>query len=84
MLKNALALAGLTFSEEDQKAMLQGAKVAEAEINAAGGVLGNKVTLVTGDTSCDVADGVNSFANPESTDMRELPAHRRMGDSIKA
>ncbi len=42
------------------EAMLQGAKVAESEINSAGGVLGRKVGLVTGDTSCDVADGVTA------------------------
>lgn len=42
------------------QAMLQGSKVAEAEINAAGGVLGQKVQLATGDTSCDVADGVTA------------------------
>jgi ABC-type branched-subunit amino acid transport system substrate-binding protein len=42
------------------QAMLQGAKVAEVQINAAGGVMGHKVTLVTGDTSCDVADGVTA------------------------
>jgi len=40
--------------------MLQGSKVAQNEINAAGGVLGRKVALVTGDTSCDVADGVTA------------------------
>ena len=32
----------------------------KCEINAAGGVLGHKVALVTGDTSCDVADGVTA------------------------
>jgi ABC-type branched-subunit amino acid transport system substrate-binding protein len=42
------------------QAMIQGAKVAESEINTAGGVLGRKITLVTGDTSCDVADGVTA------------------------
>ena len=42
------------------QAMLQGAKVAQSEINSAGGVLGRKVQLVTGDTSCDVADGVTA------------------------
>ena len=42
------------------QAMLQGAKVAQSEINAAGGVLGRKVQLTTGDTSCDVADGVTA------------------------
>jgi ABC-type branched-subunit amino acid transport system substrate-binding protein len=42
------------------QAMLQGSKVAQDEINAAGGVLGQKVQLVTGDTSCDVADGVTA------------------------
>jgi ABC-type branched-subunit amino acid transport system substrate-binding protein len=42
------------------QAMLQGAKVAQSEINAAGGVLGRKIGLVTGDTSCDVADGVTA------------------------
>src|SRR6266567_8004079 len=42
------------------QAMIQGAKVAQSEINTAGGVLGRKVTLVTGDTGCDVADGVTA------------------------
>jgi branched-chain amino acid transport system substrate-binding protein len=42
------------------QAMLQGSKVAQAEINSAGGVLGQKLQLVTGDTSCDVADGVTA------------------------
>jgi ABC-type branched-subunit amino acid transport system substrate-binding protein len=42
------------------QAMIQGAKVAQSEINTAGGVLGKKITLVTGDTSCDVADGVTA------------------------
>jgi ABC-type branched-subunit amino acid transport system substrate-binding protein len=42
------------------QAMLQGAKVAEGEINSAGGVLGQKLQLVTGDTGCDVADGVTA------------------------
>jgi ABC-type branched-subunit amino acid transport system substrate-binding protein len=42
------------------QAMLQGAQVAKAEINAAGGVLSRQVQLVTGDTSCDVADGVTA------------------------
>ncbi len=42
------------------QAMIQGAKVAQTEINSAGGVLGSKVKLVTGDTGCDVADGVTA------------------------
>lgn len=42
------------------QAMIQGAKVAQNEINSAGGVLGRKVQLTTGDTSCDVADGVTA------------------------
>ena len=42
------------------QAMIQGAKVAQSEINNAGGVLTRKVQLVTGDTSCDVADGVTA------------------------
>jgi ABC-type branched-subunit amino acid transport system substrate-binding protein len=42
------------------QAMAQGAKVAQSEVNAAGGVLGRKVQLVTGDTGCDVADGVTA------------------------
>jgi ABC-type branched-subunit amino acid transport system substrate-binding protein len=42
------------------QAMIQGAKVAQSEINSAGGVLGRKVGLATGDTSCDVADGVTA------------------------
>jgi ABC-type branched-subunit amino acid transport system substrate-binding protein len=42
------------------QAMLQGSQVAVSEINSAGGVLGRKVQLVTGDTSCDVADGVTA------------------------
>jgi ABC-type branched-subunit amino acid transport system substrate-binding protein len=42
------------------QAMLQGSQVAVSEINSAGGVLGRKLQLVTGDTSCDVADGVTA------------------------
>ena len=42
------------------QAMIQGSKVAQSEINAAGGVLGQKVQLATGDTSCDVADGITA------------------------
>jgi ABC-type branched-subunit amino acid transport system substrate-binding protein len=42
------------------QAMLQGAKVAQSEINSAGGVMGRKVQLATADTSCDVADGVTA------------------------
>jgi ABC-type branched-subunit amino acid transport system substrate-binding protein len=42
------------------QAMLQGSQVAMNEVNAAGGVLGRKLQLTTGDTSCDVADGVTA------------------------
>ncbi len=42
------------------QAMIQGARVAQSEINAAGGVLGQHLQLVTGDTGCDVADGVTA------------------------
>jgi ABC-type branched-subunit amino acid transport system substrate-binding protein len=42
------------------QAMSQGSQVAVSEINSAGGVLGRKLQLVTGDTSCDVADGVTA------------------------
>jgi len=42
------------------QAMIQGSKVAQSEINTAGGVLGQKVQLVTGDTGCDVADGITA------------------------
>jgi ABC-type branched-subunit amino acid transport system substrate-binding protein len=42
------------------QAMIQGAKVAQSEINTAGGVLTRQVKLVTGDTGCDVADGVTA------------------------
>jgi ABC-type branched-subunit amino acid transport system substrate-binding protein len=42
------------------QAMLQGSQVAVSEINSAGGVLGRKLQLATGDTSCDVADGVTA------------------------
>ena len=42
------------------QAMLQGSQVAESEINSAGGILGRKLQLTTGDTSCDVADGVTA------------------------
>ena len=42
------------------QAMLQGSQVAQALINAEGGVLGRKLSLVTGDTGCDVADGVTA------------------------
>jgi len=42
------------------QAMIQGSQVAQSEINAAGGILGRQLKLVTGDTSCDVADGVTA------------------------
>jgi ABC-type branched-subunit amino acid transport system substrate-binding protein len=42
------------------QAMAQGSQVAVAEVNSAGGVLGRKLQLTTGDTSCDVADGVTA------------------------
>jgi ABC-type branched-subunit amino acid transport system substrate-binding protein len=42
------------------EAMLQGSRVAVSEVNAAGGVLGRKLQLTTGDTGCDVADGVTA------------------------
>ena len=42
------------------QAMLQGSQVAKAVINKAGGVNGHQLKLVTGDTSCDVADGVTA------------------------
>src|SRR5215472_1361507 len=42
------------------QAMLQGSQVAQAVINKAGGVNGRQVKLVTGDTGCDVADGVTA------------------------
>lgn len=40
------------------QAMMQGAKVAQQEVNDAGGVLGKQVSLVQGDTGCDLADSV--------------------------
>jgi ABC-type branched-subunit amino acid transport system substrate-binding protein len=42
------------------QAMAQGSQVAVSEINSAGGVLGRKLQMVTGDTGCDVADGVTA------------------------
>lgn len=42
------------------QAMWQGSQVAQAVINQAGGVMGRKISLVQGDTSCDVADGVTA------------------------
>jgi ABC-type branched-subunit amino acid transport system substrate-binding protein len=42
------------------QAMAQGSQVAVSEINSAGGVLGRKLQLVSGDTGCDVADGVTA------------------------
>lgn len=43
------------------QAMIQGAQVAQKEVNAAGGVLGHKLKLVQGDTGCDAADGVTAL-----------------------
>src|ERR1700676_2441176 len=40
------------------QAMLQGSQVAQRAIDAAGGVLGNKVKLTQEDTQCDLADAV--------------------------
>src|SRR6266567_1626005 len=62
------------------QAMLQGAQVAKAEINSAGGVLGRQVQLVTGDTSCDVADG--DTATNHQTDpyfFRDSPSDSQLG-----
>src|SRR3981189_35342 len=42
------------------QAMLQGAQGGPSEVHSAGGVLGRQVQLATGDTSCDVADGVTA------------------------
>ena len=40
------------------QAMIQGAQVAKKAIDAAGGVMGNKVNLTQEDTQCDLADAV--------------------------
>ena len=40
------------------EAMIQGSKVGQEEVNQAGGVLGKQVSLVQGDTGCDLADSV--------------------------
>jgi neutral amino acid transport system substrate-binding protein len=40
------------------QAMLQGSQVAKKSIDAAGGVMGNKVSLTQEDTQCDLADAV--------------------------
>jgi ABC-type branched-subunit amino acid transport system substrate-binding protein len=45
------------------QAMLQGSQVAQKEINSAGGVGGQKLTLAQGDTSCDLADAVPATQN---------------------
>lgn len=45
------------------QAMLQGSQVAQKEINNAGGVGGQKLTLAQGDTSCDLADAVPATQN---------------------
>jgi len=37
--------------------ILQGAQIAQAQVNAAGGVLGKKLNLPTGDTGCDPVEG---------------------------
>lgn len=37
--------------------ILQGAQIAQKEVNAAGGVLGKKLNLPTGDTGCDPVEG---------------------------
>jgi branched-chain amino acid transport system substrate-binding protein len=42
------------------QAMLQGAQVAQTEINQAGGALGHQVTLSQADTGCDEADAVTA------------------------
>src|ERR1700726_1126172 len=42
------------------QAMLQGSQVAKSEINSTGGVLGRQLQSTTGDTGCDVADGVTA------------------------
>ncbi|MGH2893077.1 MAG: ABC transporter substrate-binding protein, partial [Solirubrobacteraceae bacterium] len=40
------------------QAMLQGSQVAKKAIDAAGGVMGHKVSLTQEDTQCDLADAV--------------------------
>src|ERR1019366_8211477 len=40
------------------QAMLQGSQVAKKAIDAAGGVMGHKVSLAQEDTQCDLADAV--------------------------
>src|SRR5712672_3187945 len=51
------------------QAMLQGSRVAKSEINSAGGVLGRQLQLTTGDTSCDVADGVTATNQMLTSDV---------------
>jgi branched-chain amino acid transport system substrate-binding protein len=50
------------------QAMLQGSKVAQNVINAAGGVLGKPLDLSHGDTQCDLADGVLALRQLLSAD----------------
>lgn len=47
---------------------MTGVKTAAAEINAAGGILGKKVTLVTADTAGDAVDAVPAFRKMVSVD----------------
>jgi branched-chain amino acid transport system substrate-binding protein len=53
-----IALSG-SFSYFDQP-WYDGAKLAVADINAAGGVLGKKLKIVTADTKSDIAQGTNA------------------------
>ena len=56
LLRRARALTGRRRAERGQD-LVDGAKMAIAELNVRGGVIGQKVALVTYDDGCDARDG---------------------------
>ena len=50
-----------SLSSDTGLSTLRGAEIAIEELNAAGGVMGEPVTLVTADTGEDVAEGIKAY-----------------------
>ena len=50
-----------SLSSDTGLSTLRGAEIAIEELNAAGGVMGEKITLVTADTQEDVTEGVKAY-----------------------
>ncbi len=50
-----------SLSSDTGKSTLRGAEIAIDELNAAGGVMGQQITLVTADTGEDVVEGIKAY-----------------------